>query len=275
MRPSAVSGSMVPHRFRPETVAPGQGIVRRRIKCRMEMILPAAEVRIALKSGVPLFDGLSDEAFEQVVTLARDRKCAKNEILFRQGDPAEAFYLIVAGRLKVSKTGEDGQQIIVRYLGAREIAGCVAVCGGMPYPATATAIEDTWLLTWTRARISELATRYPGLALNAMRIMGGRTVELQERLQEIQSERVERRLAHALARLALQAGRRTTEGIEIDFPITRQDLAEMIGTTLHTVSRTLSAWESRGIVAGSRQKVVILRPHDLVTIGQDLPDGSA
>jgi CRP-like cAMP-binding protein len=239
------------------------------------MRLPLAEVRMALKSGVSLFDGLSDEGFEQVVSLARDSKCAKNETLFRQGDAANAFYLVLSGRLKISQTTQDGQQIIIRYLGAKEIAGCVAVCGGVPYPATATAVEDTWAMTWSRARIADLAARYPDLAFNAMRIMSGRTVELQERLQEIQSERVEGRVAHALARLALQAGRRTAEGVEIDTPLSRQDLADMTGTTLHTVSRTLSAWEARGIVAGRRRKVVILRPHELVVIGQNLPKAAA
>jgi CRP-like cAMP-binding protein len=106
-----------------------------------------------------------------------------------------------------------------------------------------------------------------------MRIMGGRSVELQERLKEMQTERVERRIAHTIGRLVVQAGRRTAESIEIDFPITRQDLAEMTGTTLHTVSRTLSEWEAAGIVASRRQKVVILRPHALVAIAEDLPEG--
>ena len=81
-----------------------------------------------------------------------------------------------------------------------------------------------------------------------------------------------KRIAHALGRLVVQAGRRTPDGIEIDFPISRQDLAEMTGTTLHTVSRTLSAWESEGIVASGRQKVVITQPHALVAIAGDLPD---
>lgn len=86
-------------------------------------------------------------------------------------------------------------------------------------------------------------------------------------------KRVERRIADALGRLVVQAGRRTPDGIEIDFPITRQDLAEMTGTTLHTVSRTLSEWEAAGLVSSGRQKVVIMRPHALVAIAQDLPEG--
>jgi len=230
-----------------------------------------AMVQTALRSGVALFEGLSDQGLEEAVALARRGKCARGETLFEQGKPAVAFHLIIAGRLKVSKDTVDGQQIIIRYLGAHEIAGCIAVCGGMPYPATAVAMEDTWLLTWDRTRLAQLAERYPVIGMNAMRIMGGRMMELQSRLTEMQTERVERRIAHTLSRLVVQAGRRTADGIEIDFPITRQDLAEMSGTTLHTVSRTLSEWEQAGIVTSGRQKVVILNPHALITIAEDLP----
>lgn len=238
----------------------------------MEATLHEAEIRDSLSSGVPLFEGLSQEGFEQAIALARPERHAKGATLFSQGDPAQAFHLILAGRIKVSKITPDGQQVIVRYLGPRDIAGCVAVCGGIPYPATADLVEDTWLLTWSRARIAELSERHPELGRNAMRIMGGRTVELMERLEELQTTRVERRIANALCRLVLQAGRRTADGIEIDFRLSRQDLAEMTGTTLHTVSRTLSAWEDHGLVAGGRQRVTILRPHALVAIGQDLPE---
>ncbi len=234
--------------------------------------LKKSDLSAALRQGVPLFSGQPEEALERAVGLARRAKLGKGETLFRQGAPAEAFHLIIGGRLKVSQTTPEGQHVIIRYLGPRDIAGCVAVCGGMPYPATAEAVEDTWMLSWTRPRIAELADRHPGIAMTAMRIMGGRMVELQERLREMQTEQVERRIAHALGRLVVQAGRRTPDGIEIDFPITRQDLAEMTGTTLHTVSRTLSNWEAAGIVGGGRQKVIIVQPHALVSIAEDLPE---
>jgi CRP/FNR family transcriptional regulator, nitrogen oxide reductase regulator len=224
------------------------------------------ELLTALRSGMPLFEGLPDEALERTLALARRSKAAKGARVFEQGAPAEALHLILCGRLKVSQTTPEGQHVIIRYLGRREIAGCVAVCGGIPYPATAEAVEDTSLLSWTRTRIADLAERYPAIGMAAMRVMAGRMTELQARLGELQTEPVERRIAHALGRLVVQAGRRTPEGIEIDFPITRQELAEMTGTTLHTVSRTLSRWETDGIVGGGRQKVVILAPHALVGI---------
>lgn len=227
-------------------------------------------IRAALSGQVALFEGLPDSGLEGAIALSRREKLDKGAVLFHQGDAATAFHLILAGRLQVGQTTPDGQHVIIRYLGPREIAGCVAVCGGIPYPATATAVEDCWLLSWRRQGIADLAERFPLIALNAMRIMGGRATELQQRLREMQTERVERRIAHALGRLVVQAGRRTPEGIEIDFPLSRQDLAEMAGTTLHTVSRTLSAWEGAGIVLAGRQRVVIAQPHALVVIAEDL-----
>ncbi len=219
----------------------------------MESALHNDAVRAALSGQVALFADIPEEGLERAIALARRSKCAKGAVLFRQGEPADAFHLVIAGRLQVGQMTPEGQHVIIRYLGPRDVAGCVAVCGGMPYPATATAVEDTWLLTWSRAKLAELTEPYPGIAMNAMRVMGGRLTEMQSRVREMQTERVERRIAHALGRLVVQAGRRTPEGIEIDFPISRQDLAEMTGTTLHTVSRTLSAWESEGIVLGGRQ----------------------
>lgn len=238
----------------------------------MDATLNHDALRAALSGQVALFTGLPEEGLTRALALGQRQKCGKGAVLFHQGEPAHAFHLILAGRLQVGQATPEGQHVIIRYLGPREIAGCVAVCGGIPYPATATAVEDTWTLTWSRTRIAELTEPYPVIAMNAMRIMGGRLTEMQQRLREMQTERVERRIAHALGRLVVQAGRRTPEGIEIDFPISRQDLAEMTGTTLHTVSRTLSAWESQGIVLGGRQKVVIARPHVLVAIAEDLPD---
>ena len=86
---------------------------------------------------------------------------------------------------------------------------------------------------------------------------------------EMSTQQVEQRVAHALLRIINQSGRKTGEGIEVDFPITRQDIAEMTGTTLHTVSRLLSAWEDEGIVRGGRQKVVVTDPHALVLVAEN------
>jgi CRP-like cAMP-binding protein len=86
------------------------------------------------------------------------------------------------------------------------------------------------------------------------------------------TDRVERRVARALLRLVQEAGRRVDAGVEIDFPVSRQDIAEMTGTTLFTVSRLLSAWEERGIVRSGRQRIVLTKPQALIALAEDLPE---
>ena len=94
-------------------------------------------------------------------------------------------------------------------------------------------------------------------------------MDTQARVMEMSSEQVEQRIANTLLRLAKQAGRKTDEGIEIDFPISRQEIAEMTGTTLHTVSRTLSSWENQGLVRSGRQKVIVTDPHGLLLVAEN------
>ena len=109
------------------------------------------------------------------------------------------------------------------------------------YPATATAVDDSVVLVWPSAAWPRLVEKHPALATNTLQTVGERLQDTHTRVIEMSTEQVERRVAHALLRLTQQAGRKIETGIEIDFPISRQDIAEMTGTTLHTVSRILSA----------------------------------
>lgn len=127
----------------------------------MEPALQNSAIRDALGGQVAIFAGLPETGLEQAIGLARREKREKGQILFHQGEPADTFHLVLAGRIRVGQIAPEGQQVIIRYLGPREIAGCVAVCGGLPYPATATAVEDSWLLTWTRPRLAAIAEDVP------------------------------------------------------------------------------------------------------------------
>lgn len=229
------------------------------------------ELDPTLLDAVDVFGGLGPDGRARALKEAHWRKLTAGEQVFEQDEEADAFYVLSVGRLKVSQITPAGQEVTIRYIGPKEMFGCVAVCGGLTYPATATAVLDSWALGWTRKSIANLVEDYPQIALNAMRTMGGRMKETHARLRELQTERVERRIAHAIARLVAQAGRRVESGILIDFPVSRQDIAEMTGTTLHTVSRTLSAWQDHGIVEVGRQKLTVVDPHGLVMIAEDLP----
>lgn len=214
--------------------------------------------------------GLPAATLRALATGATWHTAGRHDYLFHQGDDASHLYLVVDGRVKLTQVGADGQEVIVRHIGPGEILGGIALVEGAAYPVTGEVLESARLLAWPRDELLRLAADHPQLALLTTGVIAGRMHEIQERFRELATQRVAQRLARALLRLVRQAGRRTAEGVEIDLPLSRQDLAEMTGTTLYTVSRTLSAWESAGVVAVGRERVVVVHPHRLVEIAEDL-----
>jgi CRP-like cAMP-binding protein len=218
---------------------------------------------IGILAGTEIFRSLPDEALDEVRRTAARKRLARKETLYEQGDAALNFYVVVVGRLRATQTTEEGNQVALRYLGPGELAGYAALAGIPDYPGTVVAVEDTHLFVWPTGVMRELMGKHAKIATNAVAVLGARYRETQIRLRELSTETVERRIAHALLRLARQAGRRTPQGTEICFPLSRQDIAELAGTTLHTVSRTLSAWEKEGIVSSAHRHVVIRLPDAL------------
>lgn len=223
-------------------------------------------------SALPLFGGLGPAELDDVLRDARSLRVEKNAAVFEQGAEAASFFLLLHGHVRAAKTTPDGHQMVVRYVSPGEIFGVAPAIGLTRYPATATAVADSVVLAWPSVRWSDLAARYPSIAAGAMQTIGARLQEAHTRIIEMTTEEVERRVAHALLRLAKQAGRKIEKGIEIDFPISRQDLAEMTGTTLHSVSRVLSAWEKSGLVEGGRQRIVLADPHGLFQLANKPAD---
>ena len=152
-----------------------------------------------------------------------------------------------------------------------DLFGVANAIGVTTYPANAVAVVDSVAVVWPSAIWAGLAARHPPLAGGLMRTLGERLQESQTRLVEISTQEVERRVANALMRLAAQGGRKEDDGVAFDFPISRQDIAEMTGTTLFTVSRIFGAWEASGLIATGRQKIVIRDPHRLTLVA----DGEA
>lgn len=228
--------------------------------------MPAVERSVV--ADMPLFSGLATGELEEILCEARSLRYAKDTAVFEQGGEADSFFVLLHGHLRVEKTTPQGHQIVVRYVSPGEIFGVAQALALRQYPATAVAAVDSIALCWPSAAWPRLTSQFPMLAANALRTVGRRLQDTQTRVLEMSSEQVEQRVAHALLRLAKQAGRKTDVGVEIDFPISRQDVAEMTGTTLHTVSRILSAWEQRGLVEGGRQRIVLRNPHALFGLAE-------
>lgn len=190
---------------------------------------------------------------------------------FVQGDPATRFYILGTGRVRLTQVTPEGQQVVVRFITPGEGFGIVAVLAGGTYPLTAEAVESADAYGWDGEAFKALMADHPELSNRSLAVVARRVHEFQDRNRELATERVERRIARALLRLANQSGVRQAGGVRIDLPLTRQDVAELTGTTVFTVSRVLSSWESAGIVDTGRKRIVISQPHALVAIAEDLP----
>jgi CRP-like cAMP-binding protein len=213
----------------------------------------------SLVAGSPLFVDFLPAQTDEILAAARSQHYPKGSTVFVQGEEAHSFYVLLNGHVRVMKTTPDGQDVIMRYIQAGGLMGIGVVAGFDAYPATALCVVDSVVARWPSAMWPQLIEKYPKLATNALRTLGGRVEETLARVVEISTQETEQRIAHAVLRLAEQSGRPIESEVEIDFPLSRQDIASITGTSLFTVSRILSAWEQQGIVRSGRQKVILQR----------------
>jgi CRP-like cAMP-binding protein len=220
---------------------------------------------------VPLFRGLAAGVLAHVRSLARTKGLATGRAFFREGERAEHFFVLVSGRVKLTQLTPEGQRVVLRIIGAGDAFGGAGVFGDGTYPIGAEAVEPAVALTWTSEAMERLMETEPRIAMNAVRIVAGRLHDLQRRHRQAMTERVERRVARAVMRLAREAGRPVDDGVEIDFRVSRQDIAEMTGTTLYTVSRLLSTWQEQGLLRSRRQRITVTNSRVLEALADDLP----
>ncbi len=230
--------------------------------------ISASEAKII--EAAPLFRDLTRQQIDDIVAAANLLKIKKNGILFHQSDPAHSTFVIINGRVKLTQLTADGAQTLLRVVGPGQILAVVSALEVMNYPATATAERDSRLLSWDGKTLDRLFFKHPGLSRNALAILSARMREMQERFGELASQRTERRLARALLRLADQVGKKESDGVVLDMALSRQDLAEMIGTTLFSVSRILTDWQARKLVNIGRRKVILRDPERLAHIAEEL-----
>jgi len=232
-----------------------------------------ATVDRSLVANLPLFAGFSADELTEILHEARSLRIAKNRNVFAEGEDAHSFFVLLHGHVRASKTTPAGEQVVVRYVAPGETFGVAPAIGLKRYPATATAVDDSVALAWPSATWPRLVSRFPALATNTLQTIGSRLQETHTRVVEMSTQQVEQRVAHALLRLAKQAGHKVEHGVEIGFPISPQDIAQMTGTTLHTVSRILSGWEQRGLIESGRQRIVVREPHKLLVLAEESPGG--
>jgi len=227
--------------------------------------------RLASIEQAPLFRGASSEDKKGLAARARDWHAVRKETFIREGEPAEASFLLCTGRVKLTQLSAEGEEFIVRLVGPGEHFGGLGLPPGSPHTETAGALEASDALVWDRRTLDTLIERSPSVQLNAMRIVAQRLRSAEERCREIATEKVPQRLSRTLCRLVGQVGRPSEGGVLV--ALTREELAQMTGTTLFTVSRLFSQWEEQGVIRPRREGVLVDDAAGLVRIAEE-PGGA-
>jgi CRP/FNR family transcriptional regulator len=218
---------------------------------------------------MPVLSLLSPGDWEKVKDLFVEKHFGKDDYIFFEGDPSSWLGVILEGRVKMIKHSGAGKDVVLDVISPGEMLGEAAAFNGNPYPATAQAMEPTVVASIYRDDFLRLLKQYPILAMGLIEELGRRLREAQETIKSLAVERVERRIARILLKLAAATGSSSEEGIVIELPLTRQDIAEMAGTTVETAIRTMSKFRKKGLVQTKRGQVIILEPHQLVRIAEE------
>jgi CRP/FNR family transcriptional regulator, nitrogen oxide reductase regulator len=228
---------------------------------------------ITLLRRIHLFNDLPAADLEFLAQNSRQQSLKSGQFLFRQGEDARLCYAVLSGMVRLVQHSVEGKDVTMETFVAGDVFGLVVALMNAHYPGTAEALEDIEVIGFSSDVFWELMRRNMTLSMKVVRMLAERLQEAHSRIRELSVDRVQRRIARTLLRLARKVGVEGTEGqIHLDMRLSRQDLAQMNGATLETVSRTLTAWERDEIISAGREDITIMKPHQLFLIAEDLPE---
>jgi CRP/FNR family transcriptional regulator len=216
----------------------------------------------------PIFSRLSPADRRTVADVAAVREYAKGDVIFEQDAPSEAFYAIAAGRVKIYKMMPTGKDLILEVFGPGDPLGALAVYAERPFPATAAALEPTTCIVIPRAAFFRLLEHNPSLVRGLLAGFTVRLVELTNRLAELTGGRIEPRFARLFLKLAHEMGRAERGRTFIPLPLSRQELADMTGTTIETCIRIMSRWSKEEVVLTEKDGFVVANQGALEDLGR-------
>ncbi|HTG01684.1 MAG TPA: Crp/Fnr family transcriptional regulator [Nitrospirota bacterium] len=206
---------------------------------------------------IDLFKNLSTDELKELSSYLTTVLIKKKEEIFSEGEQPEWFYIVMTGKIKITKLSQDGKEIILEIISPQDIFGGVAVLGNFPYPANAVAMEDSELVKISRKNLMRVIDRFPNLMYCISLKLGDRMKSSYDSLKNIALERVEARIAALLLKLAHKVGKETPKGLQIDMRLTKQDVADMVGTTVETSIRTFSKFKKQGLLADADGRIII------------------
>lgn len=217
---------------------------------------------------VPLFSSLTPSDWEAVAELLNGHCYPKDAYICFEGDPPEALYVVWMGQVKLLRHSEQGRDVVLDVIGPGHMFGEMAVLDGTPYDTTAQCLEDTAVVSIARRDFYDLIQRYPSLSMAVISELSRRLRSATDLVRSLAVDRVEQRIARVLLKLANATGRPTPEGLTIDIPLTRQDVADMTGTTVESAIRVMSKLRRQGLITTHRGRVVLTNVAELRVVAE-------
>ena len=207
---------------------------------------------------IPIFEELAPEDLAAIAQVTVERRYKKNMIIFMEGEPGEGFHYIKSGKVKIVQMAPDGREHIINILGPGEVFAEVLLFNRGPYPATSVALEDSVIGIIKNSDLENVVTGNSHIALHIIRVMSKKLIHAQMKIRTLALSDTLSRTAQILVRLSQQYGRPVTGGVQIAVDMTRQDLANLVGTTRETVSRVLSSMKKDKVIDFAEQQIIIL-----------------
>lgn len=205
-------------------------------------------------AGSPLFEGLPTKELGEIAAIAIGKSYQRGETIFFEGDIAVGFYMVAEGRVKIFKMSPGGKEHILHIFGAGEPFGEVPVFHGRPFPATAEALDKTATLYFPRDRFIRLVEANPSIALNMLGVLSLRLRRFASQIENLSLKEVPARLAGYLLYLSEEQG--TVE--RVDLPITKGQLASLLGTIPETLSRIFARMSEEGLINVQGRQIELL-----------------
>lgn len=224
------------------------------------------DLRLKLLGRVPFFAPLAPAELAEVNELFREDGYRAEEYIYFTGDPATRLYVVAAGKIKLLRHSLEGKDVVLEVLGPGDLLGSLAALGDAEYADTAQAQTGVCVLGIAAEDFQRVLQRYPAVALKVLELTAARLQGAHDAIRQLSAEPVERRIAAALLKLAAKLGEQKPEGLLIQMPLSRQDIAAMTGATTETASRILSQFRKAGLIESGRQWISLKDPAALAAL---------
>ena len=215
-----------------------------------------SEIIATLKKS-KLFSGINDKGLLEISSFFNKVDFKNDQFIFMEGDPSDWLYVVSKNKVKMIKHSESGKDTIVEMKSPGEIFCCATVLDNKPYPESAQSKGASSAIKVRRLDLLKLIDMYPVLKVSIAGYLNEKLTDAYDMLQQLSTEIVERRIAAVLLKLSEKAGVDDSDFRKIDFPLTRKEIADMVGSSTETCIRAMSRFQKKGMVKSTKSIIMV------------------